>query len=79
MPAKPPKGIKEPTFEELVQRLEAIAKQLESGDTELEKALDLFEEGVKLAKAGGARLEEAEHKLEILRGGEQTEAFEPED
>lgn len=75
MPAK----AKEPTFEEIVQRLESIAKQLESGDTELEKALELFEEGVKLAKSGGERLDEAERKLEVLRGGEQTEAFEPED
>ena len=75
MPAK----AKEPTFEEIVQRLEKIAKQLESGDTELEKALELFEEGVKLAKNGGERLDEAERKLEILRGGEQTETFEPED
>ena len=75
MPAK----AKEPSFEEIVQRLEKIAKQLESGDTELEKALELFEEGVELAKSGGSRLDEAERKLEILRGGEQTETFEPED
>ena len=70
---------KQPTFEEIVARLEAIAKQLESGDTELEKALELVEEGVKLAKTGTERLDEAERKLEILRGGEQTEAFEPAD
>ncbi len=70
---------REPTFEEIVQRLENIARQLESGDTELEKALALYEEGVKLAKSGGERLDEAERKLDVLRNGEQTEAFEPED
>lgn len=75
MPAK----ANEPTFEEIVQRLEKIAKQLESGETELEKALELFEEGIELAKTGGVRLDEAERKLEILRGGERTESFEPED
>jgi exodeoxyribonuclease VII small subunit len=68
---------KEPSFEEIVTRLEEIAQKLEAGDTDLERALELFEEGVKLARAGGDRLDHAEHRLEILRAGEQTETFEP--
>ena len=69
---------KEPTFEELVARLEAIARLLESGDTKLEEALALFEEGIGLVHAGKTRLEQAEKKLEILREGERTEPFAPE-
>jgi exodeoxyribonuclease VII small subunit len=68
---------KEPSFEDIVARLEEIAQKLEAGDTDLERALELFEEGVKLARAGGERLDNAEQRLEILRAGEQTETFEP--
>jgi exodeoxyribonuclease VII small subunit len=73
----PPKK-KEPTFEEIVQRLELIAKQLESGDTKLEESLALFEEGIGLVRAGKERLDQAEGKLRILREGERTEPFAPE-
>jgi exodeoxyribonuclease VII small subunit len=69
---------KEPSFEEIIARLEVIAKRLEAGDTKLEEALALFEEGVKLAKVGGDRLDQAEKKLEILRGKDQAEPFVPE-
>ncbi|MBI5509523.1 MAG: exodeoxyribonuclease VII small subunit [Deltaproteobacteria bacterium] len=66
---------KDASFEEIVQRLEAIAKALESGDTKLEDAVALFEEGVALSKVGKARLDEAEKKLEILKEGDATEPF----
>jgi exodeoxyribonuclease VII small subunit len=65
----------QPTFEEIIERLEAIAQKLESGETELEEALELFEEGAKLTKLGAARLDEAEKKLEILRDDDRTEPF----
>ena len=72
----PPKK-KESAFEEVIARLETIAKQLEGGDIKLEEALALFEEGVALAKAGKERLDEAERKLEILREGDQVAPFSP--
>ncbi len=64
-------------FETIIERLEVIAKKLEGGDTKLEESLALYEEGVGLAKAGTARLDEAERKLEILRDGDDVESFEP--
>ena len=73
----PPKK-KEPTFEEIVLRLELIAKHLESGETKLEESLALFEEGMGLVHAGKERLDQAEKKLLILRDGERTEPFAPE-
>ena len=69
---------KEPTFEEIVLRLETIAKQLESGEAKLEESLALFEEGVSLVRVGKERLDQAEKKLEILREGDRTEPFTPE-
>ncbi len=53
------------SFEAGLQQLEAIVKEMESGELPLEKALELFERGMK-------QLEEAESRVEILmrRAGE---------
>jgi exodeoxyribonuclease VII small subunit len=53
-------------FEESLSALEKIVAQLESGDLPLEKALELFENGVGLARRCQSQLEEAEHKVELL-------------
>jgi exodeoxyribonuclease VII small subunit len=47
-------------------------KEMESGDLPLERALELFERGVKLSEACRKQLEEAETRVEILmrRAGE---------
>ncbi|HWX53690.1 MAG TPA: exodeoxyribonuclease VII small subunit [Verrucomicrobiae bacterium] len=55
-----------PQFEDGLQRLEQIVDDLEKGNVPLEKALKLFEEGVKLSSACRKELEEAEGKVEIL-------------
>lgn len=56
------------TFEQSVQRLEEIVKQLEDGELALEASLVLFEEGVTLAKRCQAMLEEASGTIERLIG-----------
>ena len=66
-------------FEECLQRLEAIVAELEKGDVALDRALELFDEGMKLSGSCRKELEEAEGKVEILlkRNGKlQPEAFE---
>ena len=66
-------------FEESLQRLEAIVGELEKGDVSLDRALELFDEGMKLSGSCRKELEEAEGKVEILlkRDGKlQPEAFE---
>ncbi len=40
-----------PNFEQGLADLEAVVKELESGDLPLEKALELFEKGVALSAA----------------------------
>ena len=53
-------------FEAGLNELEAVVRQLESGDLPLEKALELFEKGVQLSESCRKQLEEAESKVEIL-------------
>jgi exodeoxyribonuclease VII small subunit len=57
---------RESGFEESMSALEKIVAQLESGDLPLERALELFEEGVGLARRCQSQLEEAERKVELL-------------
>ena len=71
---------KELGFEESLGTLEKIVGQLESGELPLERALELFEEGVGLARRCQTQLEEAERKVELLlreRGEIRTLPFEP--
>jgi exodeoxyribonuclease VII small subunit len=53
-------------FESALKSLEDIVAQLESGDLTLDRALELFEEGVKISCFCSAKLEEAERKVEVL-------------
>jgi exodeoxyribonuclease VII small subunit len=66
------------SFEAGLQQLEAIVKEMESGELPLERALDLFERGMKLSDSCRKQLEQAETRVEILmkRAGElQPEPF----
>ena len=61
---------REPTFEEAYSRLEAIARQLEDGETPLEKSFELFEEAQRLLKVCHQMLDWAEKRLKVLQVGE---------
>ena len=54
-------------FEDLLARLESIVKNLESEELDLERSIEAFEEGVKLARECHRRLDDAERKVELLR------------
>ena len=54
------------TFEQSLDELEKIVKQLEDGDLPLEKSLELFENGVKLSRECRERLTNAERRIEVL-------------
>ena len=69
------------TFEAGLEELDAIVKQMESGDLPLERALDLFERGMRLSEECRKQLEEAETRVEMLvRRGDKIvpESFRPE-
>jgi len=53
-------------FETALKSLEDIVVQLESGDLTLDRALELFEEGVRISRFCSSKLEEAERKVEVL-------------
>jgi exodeoxyribonuclease VII small subunit len=59
----------ERSFESSLKELEQIVQQLEGGDLPLERSLELFEQGVRLSRECQRRLDEAEHKVEILLKG----------
>lgn len=75
------KPIKPESFEKNLERLDAIVQQLEDADLPLEKAMQLYEEGMKLSEVCQKQLEEAEGRVEILMkkaGGKITaEPFDP--
>jgi exodeoxyribonuclease VII small subunit len=62
-------------FEDLLARLEEIVAEMENGDLPLEKLLSGYEEGMRLVKACGDRLADAEQKVEIL--SKSVEAAKP--
>jgi exodeoxyribonuclease VII small subunit len=53
-------------FEEAMEQLEAIVTKLESGDVPLEKAIEWFQEGMRLSQLCGQKLDTVERKIEIL-------------
>ena len=64
------------TFEKSIQQLEEIVQELESGDLPLEKAMQRFEEGIRLSKQCSKMLDETEKKISVLvheRDGSITE------
>jgi exodeoxyribonuclease VII small subunit len=69
-------------LEKALNDLENLVEELETGDLPLEKAMQKFEEGIKLTRGCQAALKDAEQKVEILlqsAGGEELEDFEVED
>jgi exodeoxyribonuclease VII small subunit len=53
----------EPNFQQQLERLEQIVRQLETQDLDLDQALKLFEEGVERLREARERLTAAEAKV----------------
>ncbi len=58
--------MKKKSFEDALEKLEAITRELEEGELSLEDSLKHFDEGVKLAEYCNSKLSEAQKKVEIL-------------
>lgn len=65
---------KEMKFETALDKLEEIVRKLEEGDLPLDDSLRMFEEGVRLARYCGGRLDAAERKIEVLMKNEEGRA-----
>ena len=59
------------TFEAAMERLEEIARLLESGAEGLDESLKLYEEGVSLIRLCTQKLENAEQSVKVLQMGEE--------
>lgn len=70
-------------FEKAIQRLEKIVGDLEKGEMDIDKSLEIFEEGIKMSRVCSKKLNEAEAKIEKLtkdqKGELVTELFPVED
>jgi exodeoxyribonuclease VII small subunit len=61
-------------FEEALQALEERVRKLEGGDVPLEQSLQLFEQGVELARTCHEQLEAAEQRVaSLVRGADGIE------
>ncbi len=70
----------EQKFEQALERLEKIVKEMEEGELSLEQMMTHFEEGSKLVKYCSDKLNEVERRIEILlKKGDEivAEPFEP--
>jgi exodeoxyribonuclease VII small subunit len=65
-PEEAEKRVEELCFEEILARLQLVVQALEEGNLPLEKALETFEDGIRLARVGSRHLDEAERRVEIL-------------
>lgn len=68
--------MKENNFEEKIIELEGILKKLESGETNLDEAIDLYTKAMKLAKECSVKLNKATEKVnKILKENGSLEDF----
>ncbi|MFD1030695.1 exodeoxyribonuclease VII small subunit [Metaplanococcus flavidus] len=64
---------KELKFNDAMQQLEEIVRQLEQGDVPLEEALTLYQKGMELSKVCHDKLQNAEEQLvTMMKDGKET-------
>ena len=69
-------------FEDALEKLENIVRDMEAGDMPLDSALKSFEEGIRLIRFCQAKLEESERRVEQLMAKDnslQTKTFQDDD
>ena len=64
------------SFEEAMARLDKITAELSREGVELEKALTLYEEGVRLSRICNAKLEDTQRKIKMLQTAADGEIIE---
>ena len=66
---------KKPTLQDDLKRLEEVVRQLEAEDIDLDKAIGLFEEGIKRLRSAREQLSSVEQRVQKVleqAGGELT-------
>ena len=62
-----------PSFEEALEKLEAIVEKLSDQEITLEKSVELYEEGLRLSKICSETLENAALKIEQIDQSKNTD------
>ena len=73
------KNNKDLSFEDSLKNLEDIVEQLESGDVDLDKSVELYEKGMNLKKICEEKLKKVENqikKIKVENNKIQKEKFE---
>ncbi len=69
-------------YDAIVARLERVVGELESGQLTLERSIEKFAEGIRLAQEATRKLDDAERRIELLvrsaDGAEEAVPFDPE-
>ena len=55
------------SFEQLMQKLDSCVSELEEGGLSLDRAVDIYEEGMLLAEEAGKRLSDTELRITRIR------------
>jgi exodeoxyribonuclease VII small subunit len=63
-----------PNFETALARVEQIAAQMEAGDLELERLVEVYEEGLRMVRFCTERLDAAEKRLHAVTRGADGKA-----
>ena len=66
-----------PTFEESLEKLEQITREMDNGDLSLEASLKKFDEGIRLADFCTKKLDEAQKRIDILINKDGVLSAEP--
>ncbi len=66
-------------FEQLLSKVQEIARELERGDLSLEEALKKFEQGSRLLHLARKRLNEAKKRLQVLMEDGDMQELDPDE
>ena len=69
---------KDMKFEQAIAELEKIVRELEDGNTPLDRSLELYEKGIALVRFCNEKLDTAEQKINILVSGKDGKITEKE-
>lgn len=64
----------EKTIEQTFEELDQLMEKLESSETSLEDAFACYEQGMKLVKACGEKIDKVEKQIIVLQGGTEEDA-----
>lgn len=61
------------SIEQIFEELDGVMEKLESSDTSLEESFACYEQGMKLVKSCGEKIDKVEKQMIILQGGTETD------